>query len=64
MGLLPLVEQAEAGLVKEAELGRWRGRMTGIHTHIKVKDVEECTGISMKKWDTLGLKDIPDVGDI
>ena len=51
-------------MVKEAELSRQRGRMMGIHTHIEVEDAEECTGISMEEWDTPGLKDIPDVGDI
>ena len=39
MGLLLLVEQAEAGLVKEAELDRRSGMVVGIHTYIDVKDM-------------------------
>ena len=47
--MLLLVKQVKVSLVKEVKLNRQRGRIMGIYTHMKVKDVKECISISIKK---------------
>ena len=54
MGLLLLVKQVKAELVKETELSRQSEIVVSIYTCIDVKNISS----DMKGWDTLVLKDI------